>query len=192
MGLQFVTLMNEYLLQKGGEKTCGFGVTKANPDKSKHLETVCVRIFDTWIDVVNLRGETYTEESRIPEMCIGTPLQDAERRDLTINSLYYNINTGVIEDFTGRGLDDLEKGIIRTPLDPTKTFLDDPLRILRTFRFAARFKYTIQAEILEALRHNDIKEKLRLKVSKERVGIEMTKMLQHENIFMALLPIFEN
>lgn len=51
---------------KYGEKSHGFGVTKFNPDKSKHLETACVKIKDVWIDVVNLRGESYSENSRIP------------------------------------------------------------------------------------------------------------------------------
>ena len=69
---------------------------------------------------------------------IGTPEQDAYRRDLTINSLFYNINTATVEDFTGRGVSDLQLCIIRTPLEPQATFIDDPLRILRAVRFAAR------------------------------------------------------
>ena len=108
MGAEFVKLMNDYLQNTQGQKGSGFGVTKFNPDKSKHLETACVKIKDFWIDVVNLRGETYAENSRIPQMTIGTPQQDAERRDLTINSLFYNLNEGKIEDFTGKGLSDLE------------------------------------------------------------------------------------
>ena len=101
--------MNEYLTQGGTEKASGFGVTKFNPDKSKHLETACVKIRDVWIDVVNLRGETYAENSRIPTMTFGTPQEDAERRDLTINALFYNINEGTVEDFTGKGIEDLQK-----------------------------------------------------------------------------------
>jgi tRNA nucleotidyltransferase (CCA-adding enzyme) len=54
----------------------------------------------------------------------GTPEQDATRRDFTINALFYNINTGAVEDFTGRGLEDLRTGVIRTPLAPKETFLD--------------------------------------------------------------------
>jgi tRNA nucleotidyltransferase (CCA-adding enzyme) len=75
----------------------------------------------------------------VPDVKIGTPLEDALRRDLTINSLFYNINKKEVEDFTGKGIEDLKHGIIRTPLDPLQTFLDDPLRILRTIRFATRF-----------------------------------------------------
>jgi tRNA nucleotidyltransferase/poly(A) polymerase len=82
-------------------------VTKFNPDKSKHLETACVKIMDVWVDVVNLRGETYTEGSRIPQMTMGTPEEDALRRDLTINALFYNLRDSTVEDFTGKGLSDL-------------------------------------------------------------------------------------
>lgn len=100
------------------------GVIAANPDQSKHLETATLRVHGEKLDCVNLRSEHYSDESRIPVIEMGTPLQDAERRDFTINSLFYNLNTGQVEDFTGKGLRDLEAGIIRTPLDPRTTFLD--------------------------------------------------------------------
>ena len=102
----------------------------ANPDQSKHLETATLRVDGISIDLVNLRSETYTQDSRIPEMVMGTPLQDAERRDFTINSLFYNINQRSVEDFTGKGLQDLRDGIIRTPLDPETTFLDGVTSLL--------------------------------------------------------------
>ena len=57
--------------------------------------------------------------------------------------------TNQVEDFTGKGIQDLKDGIIRTPLDPEITFHDDPLRILRTFRFASRFDYKMVPEIME-------------------------------------------
>ena len=80
---------------------------KSNSDKSKHLETAIIRVEGQWIDFVNLRHEKYTENSRVPEIEIGTPEEDAYRRDLTINSLFYNINEQKIEDFTKMGLSDL-------------------------------------------------------------------------------------
>jgi len=70
------------------------------------------------IDLVNLRSETYSDISRVPTIEIGTPEQDALRRDLTINSMFYNINENKIEDYTGKGLDDLKNKILRTPLEP--------------------------------------------------------------------------
>ena len=101
---------------------------------------------DIELDFVNLRTEAYTEESRVPKVSIGTPAQDALRRDLTINSLFYNIHTRLVEDFTGLGLADLRRAIIRTPLPALVTLQDDPLRALRVLRFACRFDFTIAEE----------------------------------------------
>ena len=123
---------------------------KSNSEKSKHLETAAIHVHDVFVDLVNLRSETYSDESRVPKIEIGTPEQDAYRRDLTINAMFYNINNQEVEDFTKLGLYDLEHGIIRTPLEPLQTFLDDPLRILRTIRFATRFDFQIVPDIFEA------------------------------------------
>lgn len=71
-----------------------------------------------------------------------------------------------MEDWTGKGLADLKDGIIRTPLDPYVTFKDDPLRILRSFRFAGRFNFKVVPELYEASRRPDIKQALKHKVSK--------------------------
>lgn len=60
-------------------------VIQSNPDQSKHLETARMKIHGIWIDLVNLRSETYAQDSRIPTMEFGTPEQDALRRDFTIN-----------------------------------------------------------------------------------------------------------
>lgn len=70
-------------------------VITSNPEQSKHLETARMKLLDFELDLVNLRSETYSD-SRIPQIAIGTPTQDAERRDLTINSLFYNINTSQV------------------------------------------------------------------------------------------------
>jgi tRNA nucleotidyltransferase (CCA-adding enzyme) len=85
-------------------------------------------------------------------MTFGTAEEDSLRRDLTINALFYNINTGEVEDFTNRGIQDLKSGIIRTPLDPEQTFKDDPLRVLRVFRFAARYNFECENEMVEAIK----------------------------------------
>ena len=130
---------------------------------------------------MNLRSETYLEHSRTPQMEFGTPLQDAMRRDLTINSLFYNLNTSLVEDFTEMGLKDLQSGTIRTPLPPLETFTDDPLRILRVIRFATRFRYQIHSDIYEAIKDPCIITSLDMKLSRERIGIEVFKMLGMEN-----------
>ncbi|OMJ18776.1 CCA tRNA nucleotidyltransferase, mitochondrial [Smittium culicis] len=149
-----------------------------NPEKSKHLETATTTIFGNQIDFVNLRCESYNENSRIPETIeFGTPLQDALRRDITINSLFYNISSNQVEDYIEKGLDDLKNGIIRTPIDPFITFSDDPLRVLRVFRFASRFGFNLVPEISSALKDEGIKADFGSKISKERIGDELIKML---------------
>ena len=158
------------------------GVIQANPEQSKHLETATVKVFDHWIDFVNLRAEEYTNDSRIPgEMRIGSPMEDAYRRDLTINSLFYNLNTQEIEDFTGKGITHLNEGIISTPLPPLTTLLDDPLRVLRAIRFAARLKFTMDDELRNAAGDASVREALDLKVSRERVGSEIDLMLRSQD-----------
>ena len=136
-----------------------------------------MRIFNMDIDFVNLRAETYAEDSRIPAIHFGTALEDARRRDFTINSMFYVLRDGRIEDLTEFGLADLRNRLIRTPLDPLVTFRDDPLRILRAIRFAARFKYDLSPEIVSAARNPEIRRALLEKVSRERVLKELEGML---------------
>ncbi|KAJ1666711.1 CCA tRNA nucleotidyltransferase, mitochondrial, partial [Coemansia sp. RSA 25] len=81
-----------------------------------------------------------------------------------------------VEDFTGCGLADLHDGIVRTPLEPFKTFTDDPLRVLRVMRFASRFGYVIDEETAQAMMRPEIKRDLDAKISRERVGVELEKM----------------
>ena len=177
LGREFAEKVNEYLRSKG-EVTHGVGLIQSNPDQSKHLETATMRVHDVWLDLVNLRSENYSDESRIPEMSFGSATDDAYRRDLTINSLFYNINLKCVEDFTGMGLEDLTKGVVRTPLPPRTTFLDDPLRILRAVRFAARFGFSLDRQIVDAATDTDVQTALRTKVSRERVGKEVCSMLR--------------
>jgi tRNA nucleotidyltransferase (CCA-adding enzyme) len=111
-------------------------------------------------------------------MQFGTPFQDALRRDLTINALFYNINEQRVEDFTGKGLEDLKEGIIRTPLEPRTTFIDDPLRVMRAIRFGTRFGYRFDADLVRAAQLADVKDALMSKVSRERIGQELFGIFQ--------------
>lgn len=134
------------------------------------------------IDLVHLRAEEYTADSRIPETTFAKPIEDASRRDITINALFYNLHTQQVEDFTGQGLADLAAGVIRTPLEPVQTFLDDPLRVLRAIRFGCDFGYTLDEKLSEAvLEHAEIKDAMTRKVSRERIGIEVRKMLSSKD-----------
>jgi len=183
-GYNFGVMMKEYLAQpesKAKYERIGLGglaKIEANPEKSKHLETVTTKILGLDIDLVNLRKEIYLESSRNPLMEFGTPEEDAHRRDATVNALFYNLGSSKVEDLTGRGFEDMELKVIKTPLAPLQTFKDDPLRLLRAIRFASRFDYEIAAEDAKAMRNQDIKDALRLKISRERVGVEVTKMLK--------------
>ncbi|KAF2723907.1 poly A polymerase C-terminal region-like protein [Polychaeton citri CBS 116435] len=168
----------------------GLHQIKANPEKSKHLETVTTRILGYDVDLVNLRKETYSEDSRNPQMEFGTPEEDALRRDATVNAMFYNINTGQIEDFTGHGRTDMAKRIIRTPLEPYQTFKDDPLRVLRLIRFASRLDYSIDDHAQAAMTNQEIKDALRKKISRERVGIELEKALRGPHPETALELVF--
>ncbi|KAH8678663.1 hypothetical protein BGZ60DRAFT_525410 [Tricladium varicosporioides] len=152
----------------------------ANPEKSKHLETATMRLFGFEVDFVNLRKETYASHSRHPEIEDGTPEEDAIRRDATINALFYNLHTDQIEDFCG-GLADLDTQRIRTPLEPLTTFTDDPLRVLRLIRFATRLGFKIDDETETAMQNPAVDEALKIKISRERVGVEIEKMLKGKN-----------
>ena len=186
-GEDFGNLMKEYLKSPKSNTKYGPGMLGslakilANPEKSKHLETIRTRILGLDIDLVNLRKETYFEDSRTPNtMEFGTPEEDAFRRDATINALFYNLSSSEVEDLTARGLDDLERQVIKTPLEPLQTFRDDPLRVLRSIRFASRLGYRIAVEDEAAMSDASIKAALRnpLKISRERVGVEIIKMLK--------------
>ena len=184
-GFAFSTKMQEYLKNAENLKKHSLEATDihnlhkiaANPEKSKHLETATTKIFGFDVDFVNLRKETYSEDSRNPQMEFGTAEEDALRRDATINALFYNIHTNLVEDYTG-GLADLKDKLIGTPLDPKTTFMDDPLRVLRLIRFASRLTFTINADSEACMSDPAVMEALKMKISRERVGVELEKMLK--------------
>ena len=171
-GVEFASSVQEYMTSLG-QTARRVAVIEANPEKSKHLETATSRVLDVSVDFVNLRAETYGDDSRIPEIRFGTPLEDALRRDFTINALFYNINSSAVEDITGLGLDDLRNSILRTPMDPFVTFKDDPLRVIRAVRFAARFDLAVDPPLLAAARSAEVHRGLEQKVSRERVLKEL-------------------
>ena len=181
LGREFADCLNEWLSTHGRE-THSVGLVLKNPEKSKHLETATMKVGKFWIDFVNLRAEEYTEDSRIPDlMRIGTAQEDAFRRDLTINALFYNINTGQVEDMTGMGFEHLKKGVVATPLPPLTTLLDDPLRVLRSVRFAARLRFNMDESLRDAALHKNVRVALGQKVSRERVGSEVDLMFRSQD-----------
>ncbi|KAH9921394.1 uncharacterized protein B0H18DRAFT_1086105 [Fomitopsis serialis] len=161
MGVTFATHFVHFCSNVKGLQVKEVAKISSNPEQSKHLETARTTVLE------------YSEDSRIPtRITYGTPLQDALRRDITINALFYNVHTRTVEDHTGKGLVDLKQGFIRTPLDPLETFRDDPLRVLRSIRFGARFGFDVDRKLKKAAREAEIQEALGLKISKERIGHE--------------------
>ena len=102
-------------------------------------------------------------------------------RDLTINSMFYNVNEGVVEDCLGMGYSDLMNGVIRTPVDALSTFTYDAVQLLRAIRFSSRFSFEIDPEILEAARDPRVQNCLNTKVTCERIGTELDKMFEGNN-----------
>lgn len=144
---------------------------------------------DEEIEVVQTRAEKYTDKtSRCPEVVNGTIEEDCFRRDFTVNTLYRSIRTGEILDMTGRGIHDIREGVIRTPLDPYETFDDDPVRILRCLRFAARFGWKIDEATMEALKASVGRLSI---VSRERWSAEFRKMLFGRNVRASLGTLAE-
>ena len=109
---------------------------------------------DARIDINYTRKEHYRKKSRFPTVQPGTLLDDVMRRDFTVNALVIEPFSGDIIDLSGLGLTDLESGILRTLKDPFISLKEDPLRILRAVRFAARFDFCFCPLLWEALKEN--------------------------------------
>ena len=163
-------------------------VIKNSNENSSHLQTATVNLFGKDIDFVNLRKEVYKKNNRVPEITKGTPKEDAYRRDITINCLFYNINQNCIEDFTEQGLNDLKEGLINTPKDPKISFDEDPLRILRVIRFATRFRFKLSQNILDNLL---ITEEFKNILSIQRIEKEFSKMLENERYYASVYLLYK-
>jgi len=184
--------VRDYLLKRGDAKdidivAIGSGielakeVSKLLPGKPK------VSIFKTYgtamlktggieLEFVGARKESYSKESRNPAVEDGSLQDDQNRRDFTINALALSLN---VSDFGAlldpfNGVQDLNKKIIRTPLDPDITYSDDPLRMLRAIRFATQLDFVIEKASLDAISKNAKRIEI---ISKERIVDEINKIL---------------
>lgn len=175
--------------------TSSMSVIRTNPDKSKHLETAQLTVLGIPLEFCHLRQDDYTSTSRVPTVRVATPHEDALRRDFTVNALFYNLSTQCIEDWT-TGLSDLERRVLRCPLDPFETFKDDPLRLLRAIRFSAQLEFELDSTIVNcmmptsATASHPILTGLLEKVSHERWGIELTKMFSGRDPSRALAALY--
>ncbi|APY09182.1 tRNA nucleotidyltransferase [Winogradskyella sp. J14-2] len=187
--------VRDYLLERGNAKdidivAIGSGIDLAlqvsknlatNPKVQifKTYGTAMLRYRDIEIEFVGARKESYNEDSRNPIVENGTLQDDQNRRDFTINALALSLketNFGkVLDPFNG--IEDLDKGIIRTPLDPNITYSDDPLRMMRAIRFATQLNFKIEDNSLKAITTN--KDRI-LIITKERIVTELHKILESD------------
>ncbi len=146
------------------------------------------REFD--FEFVGSRKESYNKDSRNPVVKAGTFDEDINRRDFTINSLAISLNENqygeLIDKFNG--LEDINNKLIKTPLDPQITFNDDPLRILRAFRFASQLDFNVDNTIKVAAA--DLKKRLEI-ISQERITQEFLKILSSQKPSIGLNLMYE-
>lgn len=142
----------------------------------KNYGTAQIKYLDTKIEFVGSRKESYNWNSRNPTIKEGSLEDDIKRRDFTINTLAVCVNQnrfGKLIDFFN-GMADIEKCIIRTPLDPSITFSDDPLRMLRAIRFASQLGFFIESKTFEAIENNCNRLNI---IAKERITNELNKII---------------
>lgn len=185
--------VRDYILERGTAKdidvvAIGSGIDLALkvadllPNKPKvqvfkTYGTAMLRYQDIEIEFVGARKESYTEDSRNPEVEAGSLKDDQNRRDFTINALAISLNQDSLGDLLDpfNGISDLKSKIIRTPLDPDVTYSDDPLRMMRAIRFATQLNFVIEERSLNAIAKNADRLKI---ITRERVMVEVNKIIE--------------
>ena len=198
--------VRDYLLQRGTPKdidivAIGSGIALANkvasklPDDPKvsvfkNFGTAMIKHQDLELEFVGARKESYDRNSRKPVVENGSLEDDQKRRDFTINAMAISLKSeefgNLLDPFNG--IQDLDKKMIRTPLDPGITYSDDPLRMMRAIRFASQLEFSIEIKSLQAI--SEHKERLKI-VSKERIVDELHKILASKKPSIGLTLLYE-
>jgi len=157
----------------------------------KNFGTAHFKYKNISLEFVGARKESYKRNSRNPFVQPGTLDDDISRRDFTINTLAISLNENSFGELLDKfnGIEDIRNKIIKTPLDPYKTFDDDPLRIMRAFRFAAQLEFNIEENTLRAAK--EMKERLKI-VAQERITDEFLKILSAPRPSIGLKLLYEN
>ncbi|MBD0726600.1 tRNA nucleotidyltransferase [Flavobacterium sp. L1I52] len=156
----------------------------------KNYGTAMLRFGDTEIEFVGARKESYTRDSRNPIVENGTLEDDQNRRDFTINALALSLNESNFGDLLDPfdGLKDMERKILKTPLDPDITYSDDPLRMMRAIRFATQLNFEIEEKSLQSITNNA--ERINI-ISGERIVDELNKILATDKPSIGFLLLYK-
>ena len=199
--------VRDHLLGRGKSKdidivAVGSGIELAKAVQKELLGAQAVQIFKSygtamvkWRDItlefVGARKESYAKDSRNPQITEGTLEDDQNRRDFTINALAVSLNANdkgsLIDPFNG--LEDLQNGIIRTPMEPGITYSDDPLRMLRAIRFATQLNFKIEKQSLDAIQKHSHRIEI---ISKERIVEEVHKIMMTPQPSKGFLMLEQN
>ncbi|MDO6744029.1 HD domain-containing protein [Tenacibaculum soleae] len=172
------------------EKVASLLPNKPKVQVFKTYGTAMLRYKDIEIEFVGARKESYTEDSRNPQVESGTLQDDQNRRDFTINALALSLNKdnfGLLLD-PFNGIADLQAKIIKTPLDPDITYSDDPLRMMRAIRFATQLHFKIEVGSLSAIAKNAKRIDI---ITKERIIVELNKILEAKKPSIGFLLLEE-
>lgn len=172
--IDFVTVGSGIELAKAVARDLGRG---AHLSVFRNFGTARIDWRGVELEFVGARKESYSHDSRKPVVENGTLEDDISRRDFTVNALALRVNSagfGGITDMFG-GLIDMEKRVLRTPLDPDVTFSDDPLRMMRAVRFATQLRFAIASETYDGICRNAARLEI---ISRERIADELMKIMR--------------